>query len=104
VIVQSLGNTAPDAVDDAYSTNEDTPLTVAAPGVLGNDTDPENDPLTVTTYTQPGNGKVAVNADGSFTCTPAPEFHGTDSFHLHHQRRLRRHRHGDCDRHHKQRQ
>src|SRR5262249_49016770 len=29
-------NDAPVAVNDAYSTNEDTPLTVAAPGVLGN--------------------------------------------------------------------
>src|SRR5439155_1491474 len=32
-------NDAPIAVNDAYSTNEDTTLTVAAPGVLSNDTD-----------------------------------------------------------------
>ena len=32
-------NDAPVADDDAYSTTEDTALTVAAPGVLGNDTD-----------------------------------------------------------------
>ena len=30
-------NTAPVAADDSYTTDEDTPLTVAAPGVLGND-------------------------------------------------------------------
>ena len=34
------------AGDDAYATAEDTPLTVAAPGVLANDTDADGDPLT----------------------------------------------------------
>ena len=38
-------NDPPVATDDAYSTDEDTPLTVATPGVLGNDTDPDGDPL-----------------------------------------------------------
>ena len=32
-------NDAPVADDDAYDADEDTPLTVAAPGVLGNDSD-----------------------------------------------------------------
>jgi hypothetical protein len=36
-------NDAPVAVNDSYSTNEDTVLTVAAPGVLGNDTDQDGD-------------------------------------------------------------
>ena len=39
-------NDAPVAVDDAYTTNEDTALIVAAPGVLGNDTDVDGDTLT----------------------------------------------------------
>ena len=35
-------NDAPVAGNDSYSTNEDTPLTVAAPGrKLGNDSDPQ---------------------------------------------------------------
>ena len=34
-------NDAPTGVADAYNATEDTPLTVAAPGVIGNDTDPE---------------------------------------------------------------
>ena len=38
-------NDAPVAVNDGYSTDEDTPVTVAAPGVLDNDTDVENDSL-----------------------------------------------------------
>jgi hypothetical protein len=31
----------PTAVDDSYSTNEDTTLNIALPGVLANDTDPD---------------------------------------------------------------
>ena len=39
-------NDAPVAVDDTLRPTEDTALTVAAPGVLGNDTDVDGDPLT----------------------------------------------------------
>ena len=39
-------NDAPVAVTDGYSTNEDTLLTVNAPGVLGNDTDVDGNTLT----------------------------------------------------------
>ena len=42
----TVTNQAPVAAGDAYTTAEDTVLTVAAPGVLGNDTDPDGDPLT----------------------------------------------------------
>lgn len=75
-------NTAPVANGDNYTTNEDTPLTIAAPGLLGNDTDGENDPLTVFSFTQPavGTGGVAVNANGAFTFTPALDFSGSTSF------------------------
>ena len=37
-------NNAPLAVDDIYSTQEDLPLVVSGPGVLLNDSDPENRP------------------------------------------------------------
>ena len=40
-------NDAPVAVDDTGTTDEDSDLIVAAPGVLGNDTDVEGDSLTV---------------------------------------------------------
>ena len=39
-------NEPPVAQDDAYTLDEDTTLAVPAPGVLGNDTDPDADPLT----------------------------------------------------------
>ena len=43
---QRRSTTPPVAVNDAYTTNEDTALTVAAAGVLANDTDADGDPLT----------------------------------------------------------
>ena len=73
-------NDAPVARDDAYSTDEDTPLTVEAPGVLGNDIDPEGDPLTAALIEGPVNGSLSLAADGSFTYTPNANFNGTDSF------------------------
>ncbi len=74
-------NTAPVAVDDAFTTDEDTPLTVAAAdGVLDNDTDGETDPLTAIIVTQPTSGSVDFDSDGSFTYTPAADFSGTVTF------------------------
>src|SRR5439155_6454692 len=40
-------NDAPGAVNDTYTTNEDTPLTVSVPGVFGNDIDVDGDALSV---------------------------------------------------------
>ena len=73
-------NDAPEADDDAYSTDEDTSLIVVAPGVLDNDTDIENDALTAVLVSGPTNGSLTLNADGSFTYTPDADFNGTDSF------------------------
>ena len=75
-------NSAPVAVDDAYNTNEDTPLNEAAPGVLTNDTDADGDPLTASLVVASGptDGTLTLNADGSFDYTPDPGFNGTDSF------------------------
>src|SRR5207245_1445136 len=73
-------NDAPVAANDSYTTNEDTPLTVAAPGVLGNDTDIDSSTLTAVVVTGPANGTLTLNTDGSFTYTPAANFNGTDTF------------------------
>lgn len=73
-------NAAPSAAADSYSTPFATALTVAAPGVLGNDTDPDGDALTAALATGPANGSATLNADGSFTYTPAGGFSGGDSF------------------------
>lgn len=71
------------AVDDAYSADEDTPLTVGAQGgVLGNDED-WGSPLVVAEprpASDPSHGTLTLEADGSFTYTPEAGFTGTDSF------------------------
>jgi Ca2+-binding RTX toxin-like protein len=65
-------NRAPDAVNDSAATNEDTAVIV---DVLGNDTDPDGDPLTVTEATSP-DGQVTINGDGTLTFTPDENFNG----------------------------
>ena len=70
----------PTANDDAYFTDEDTALTVAAPGVLGNDTDPENNALKAVLSSTVSHGSLTLNADGSFLYVPAADFFGSDSF------------------------
>jgi hypothetical protein len=71
---------APVANNDSYSTPENTTLTVAAPGVLANDTDPNGLPLTALLVTGPSDGTLTLNSDGSFTYIPDTNFGGTDSF------------------------
>ncbi|HAO61977.1 MAG TPA: hypothetical protein DCQ90_08780 [Erysipelotrichaceae bacterium] len=73
-------NDAPVAVEDSYSINEDTLLTVVVPGILGNDTDDDGDALTVALITNVAHGTLALNADGSFTYLPAANYFGPDSF------------------------
>ena len=76
---QSVLNSAPDADDDAYSTNEDTALNVgAAQGVLANDTDPDSgDTLSAVKMTDPSHGQLTLNNDGSFTYTPDANYNNT---------------------------
>lgn len=73
-------NDAPVAVNDAYSTNEDTILTVSAPGVLTNDTDIDNDILTTALVTGPSHGSLTLNPNGGFVYTPTANYVGTDTF------------------------
>ena len=67
------------AVDDAYSTTVDTTLTVAAPGVLVNDSVcPAANDVQVA---QPAAfGTVTLQPDGSLGYVPDPGFVGQDSF------------------------
>src|SRR2546426_3605161 len=71
---------APVAANDSFPTDEDTPLTVTAPGVLGNDTDIDSSAMTAVVVTGPSHGALTLNANGSFTYTPAADFNGPDSF------------------------
>jgi VCBS repeat-containing protein len=68
---------APMAADDAVLTTANTPV---SGNVLQNDSDPEGDTLTAMLATDPANGTVELNADGSFVYTPNADYVGTDSF------------------------
>ncbi|MEY2573338.1 MAG: large repetitive protein, partial [Verrucomicrobiota bacterium] len=80
IIVNSV-NDAPVAQADSYTTNEDTPLTVAAPGVLANDSDVDSPTITAVLVTGPANAtSFALNSNGSFNYTPVANYNGSDSF------------------------
>lgn len=64
-------NRPPIAVDDgAYRVERGETLNVPAPGVLGNDVDPNDDALAAQLVTGPTQGLLTLNADGSFDYTP----------------------------------
>jgi Tol biopolymer transport system component len=71
---------APAAAGDAYAISEDTPLTVASPGVLANDSDADGDTLTAAIVSGPQHGRLELGGDGSFSYTPDPDYNGSDSF------------------------
>ncbi len=71
-------NDAPTTVADSFAAVEDTPL--ITPSVLANDFDVEADSFTVSSFSQPANGSVLYNNDGTFTYTPNTNFIGVDTF------------------------
>lgn len=79
VTVSETPNVPPTATDDVATTNDGTPVTI---DVLANDRDADGtlNPATVTVQNEPGEGSVAVNADGTVTYTPDSGFSGTDTF------------------------
>ncbi|HVL52917.1 MAG TPA: Ig-like domain-containing protein, partial [Vitreimonas sp.] len=70
----------PAAAADAFVASEDTALTVPGPGVLGNDTEVDGDPVAAALVAPPRNGQLVLDADGGFDYLPDPNFHGVDSF------------------------
>jgi VCBS repeat-containing protein len=75
-----VSNHAPVAANDSYVTAEDSALTAAAPGVLANDSDADHNALSARLVSGTTHGTVSLNADGSFTYTPAPNYNGVDGF------------------------
>lgn len=77
-VVVTSTNQSPTAANDSALTNEDTPVAI---NVLANDTDPDNDPLSVNILTQPAHGTAVFNAgSGKVDYTPNAGYYGADSF------------------------
>jgi len=76
-ITVSAADDLPVAADDSFSTAEDTAYNGT---VAGNDTLSGDGGNTWSKLTDPTNGTVLVNSDGTFTYTPTADWSGTDSF------------------------
>lgn len=69
------------AVPDNFIAGRNTPLSIAAPGVLANDVNsPGSGPLSATLQATPTHGTVTLNSNGSFVYVPAAGYLGSDSF------------------------
>ncbi len=79
-LLLAAGNQTPLAANDSYAMISGGVLSVAASGVLANDSDPDANPLTAVLVSPPGSGSVTLNADGSFVYTPPAAFAGLATF------------------------
>jgi VCBS repeat-containing protein len=73
-LLAAIGNGL-SAAPDYYTLDEDTTLNVSAPGVLSNDDGP-----VAVLLSNPANGSLTFNGDGSFSYTPFADWSGTDAF------------------------
>ena len=70
-------NKAPVAGNDSATTQAGTPIII---NVMGNDSDPDGDSLSISGISGAANGTVSSNANGTLTYTPKAGFSGNDSF------------------------
>lgn len=80
LIETEVSNFPPVAVNDSYQTNEDEQLFVDLPGVLENDSDADEDTLTLSIIEQPLMGTLELSDTGSFRYTPQQNSYGQDYF------------------------
>ena len=75
-------NDAPIALNNTYNISADGTLLVGAPGLLNNDSDIDQDLLTLDTtpVSLPSKGTLTLVADGSFEYVGSANMQGTDSF------------------------
>ncbi len=77
IVVITVLNQAPVTANDSVTTLACLPVTIK---IKDNDTDPEKDALTVTIVTNPSNGTLSANSDGSYKYSPNANYIGTDQF------------------------
>lgn len=70
-------NYAPTAINDIASLPMNSSVNI---NVIGNDTDPEKDVLTVSAVGSASHGVVTINTNGTVKYTPTTDYSGADSF------------------------
>ncbi|HZF36175.1 MAG TPA: cadherin-like domain-containing protein [Candidatus Angelobacter sp.] len=73
-------NDAPVAHPDSIEVATNTPVVLAPADLLGNDTDPDGDALSIISVGSATHGTVTRSSDGDITFTPAPGYSGPASF------------------------
>ncbi|QMS87343.1 cadherin-like domain-containing protein [Nostoc edaphicum CCNP1411] len=74
-------NDVPVGVNDSITTNKNTPIIISASTLLSNDTDVDvSDVLTITGFTEPSQGSLVNNNNGTYTYTPFENYYGSDNF------------------------
>jgi len=73
-------NDAPVALGESTITDEDTPLVIDPAGLLANDSDVDNVALTIVVVAPPSHGTLALQQNGTYVYSPAPDYNGSDSF------------------------
>jgi hypothetical protein len=81
-LVPNSVHSSPIARPDSYNAIGNVPITVPAPGLLANDSDPDGDAVSLAgaSSTSANGGTVTAGSDGAFTYDPPVGFNGTDSF------------------------
>jgi large repetitive protein len=73
-------NEPPEPEIDEYDVAVDGRLEVDAPGVLGNDSDPDHESLAAVLIASPDHGDLELSLDGSFVYSPTRGYVGADKF------------------------
>lgn len=76
-VAGAADNAAPVAIDDSAETSQRTAVRI---DVLSNDSDPDQDRLTITAVTQGSRGSVSIDASGAVVYTPSGNAKGEDTF------------------------
>jgi len=75
--LRGSGNQPPTAGNDGASLDEDSAADLA---VLGNDSDPDGDTLSITSVSNPPNGSATLNPDNTIRYEPDSNYNGADYF------------------------
>jgi hypothetical protein len=80
VTITIPANRRPSVTNNSYTLTRNSTLTVAAPGILANDTDLDGDPLVAVQASNPSHGILILSTNGSFSYAPTMGYTGSDSF------------------------